>query len=117
MVMVNGTWGAGSLASSGGGYPNANVSGLSYADGGYIEHHGTSELSYWTGYAKGQWGTAAGSVSQGKPFMYVQASDDAARNAYNNAGVFAFLSTQQDYDNASVWGPFHRTGLPSRVAR
>ena len=117
MVMVNGTWGAGSLASSGGGYPARSVSGLSYADGGYIEHHSTSELSYWTGYARGQWGTAPGSVSKRKPFMYVQASDDATRKAYLKTGAFAFLSTQQDYDTASVWGPFHATGLPSRVTK
>lgn len=117
MVMVNGTWGAGSLASNGGGYPNANVSGLSYADGGYVEHHSTSELSYWTRYAKGQWGTASGSVSQRKPFMYLQASDNATRNAYLKTGAFAFLSTQRDYDTASVWGPFHKTGLPTRVTK
>lgn len=117
MVMVNGTWTGGTLASSGGGYPRASVNGLSYADGGYIEHHEISELSFWTGYAKGQWGTATGSVSRGKPFMYVQANDDATRNAYNRAAVFAFLSTQRNYDRASVWGAFHSTGLPSRVAR
>lgn len=117
MVMVNGTWTAGSLASNGGGYPTASANGLSLADGGYIEHHATSELSYWTSYAKGQWGTAPGSVSQGKPFMYVQANDAATRDAYNRAGVFAYLSAQADYSTASVWGSFHATGLPSRVTR
>ena len=117
MVMVNGTWTAGSLAAHGGGYPAAGVHGLSYADGGYIEHHETGELPFWTRYAKGQWGTAAGSVSQGKPFMYVQANDDSTRNAYNRSKVFAYLSTQREYDRASVWGPFHPTGLPSRVSR
>ncbi len=53
MVMVNGTWTAGSLASSGGGYPNMSSHGLGLADGGYIEHHAAGELSYWTAYAKG----------------------------------------------------------------
>lgn len=115
MVMVNGTWGAGSLASSGGGYPDMGKPGVSLADGGYIEHHTTAELPYWKGYALGQWGTAAGSASQGKPFMYVQAGDDATRAAYAAAGVFAFLSAQDDYDTATVWGPFHPTGLPSHV--
>ena len=115
MVMVNGTWTAGTLSANGGGYPNMGAHGLSLADGGYIEHHATSELSYWTAYAKGQWGTAPGRVSQGKPFMYVQANDDATRNAYNNTGVFAYLSTQRNYDTASVWTSFHRTGLPSKV--
>jgi hypothetical protein len=117
MVMVNGTWAAGSVASSGGGYPDAGSHGLSLADGGYIEHHSSSEIAFWTGYSKGQWGTAPGSVSNGKPFMYVQANDDATRNAYSNAGVAAFLSAQVDYDTASVWTSFHPTGLPSRVRR
>lgn len=117
MVMVNGTWTAGTLASNGGGYPTMGVDGLSLADGGYIEHHTTSEVSYWTAYARGRWGTAPGSVSQGKPFMYVQANTDAERNAYSKAGAFSHLSTQRSYDTATVWGPFHRTGLPTRVAR
>ena len=118
MLMVNGTWTAGSLASNGGGYPNASAHGLSLADGGYIEHHATSELPYWTAYAKGQWGTAAGSVSQGKPFMYLQANDATTRNSYNNAGVFSFLSAQSSYGGSvTPWGNFHATGLPSKVAR
>ena len=117
MVMVNGTWTAGSVASSGGGYPDAGSHGLSLADGGYIEHHSSSELAFWTNYSKGQWGTAPGSVSNGKPFMYVQANDDATRNAYSKAGVAAFLSAQVNYDTASVWTSFHPTGLPSRVRR
>lgn len=114
MVMVNGTWAGGSLA-DGGGYPTMSKPGLSLADGGYIEHHSAGEVSFWTAYAKGQWGTASGSVSKGKPFMYVQATDDKTRDAYNRANAFAFLSTQSDYDTASVWGPFTPTGLPSRV--
>lgn len=117
MLMVNGTWAAGSLASSGGGYPNMSSHGLSLADGGYIEHHSTSELAYWTAYARGQWATAPGAVGRGKPFMYVQANDAGTRDAYDSAGVFAFLSAQVDYSTASVWGSFHGTGLPSRVAR
>lgn len=115
MLMVNGTWTAGSLADDGGGYPTMSKHGLSLADGGYIEHHGTSEVAFWASYARGQWATAGGSVAQGKPFMYVQANDAATRDSYNAAGVFAFLSAQQDYDTASVWGGFHATGLPNKV--
>lgn len=117
MVMVNGTWTAGSLASSGGGYPKMSEHGLGLADGGYIEHHGIDELGFWAAYARGQWATAPDSVGQGKPFMYVQAGDSVTREAYNRAGVFAFLSSQAEYDTASVWGSFHDTGLPSGVAR
>jgi hypothetical protein len=118
-VIVNGTWTAGTLASDGGGYPTLSAHGLSLADGGYIEHHAASEVSYWTSYARGQWGTAAGSASQGHPVMFVVASTDADRAAYNNAGVFAFLTTQPSsaYDYpATVWGPFHPTGLPSKAS-
>jgi hypothetical protein len=117
VVMVNGTWTAGSLASSGGGYPDMNSNGLSLADGGYIEWHTTSELSFWIAYARGQWATSAGSAARGKPFMYVQARDAATRDAYRDAGVFAYLSAQVDYVSATVWGPFHPTGLPSQVTR
>jgi hypothetical protein len=116
MVMVNGTWTAGSLASNGGGYPSMSRHGLSLADGGYIEQHDIGELKFWTAYAQGQWATAPGSVGQDQPFMYVQARDSATRDAYNKAGVFAFLSAQQQYDTASVWGSFHATGLPSGVS-
>lgn len=113
--MVNGTWEAGTLASNGGGYPTLTTHGLSLADGGYIEHHAASEVSFWTAYAQGQWGTATGDVSQGHPFMYVQAPDQATMNTYNNAGVFSFLSYQTDYSQpAPVWGSFHATGLPSQ---
>jgi hypothetical protein len=117
MVMVNGTWTAGPLASDGGGYPNMGSHGLGLADGGYIEYHAADQLSFWTAYAHGQWATAPGCVGQGKPFMYVQARDATTRDAYNKAGVFSFLSAQSVYDTASAWGPFHATGLPSRVAR
>jgi hypothetical protein len=116
MVMVNGTWTAGPLASDGGGYPNMSSHGLGLADGGYIEYHAADQLSFWTAYADGQWATAPGCVGQGKPFMYVQARDATTRDAYNKAGVFSFLSAQSVYDTASAWGPFHATGLPSRVA-
>lgn len=116
MVMVNGTWSAGSLATNGGGYPDASKSGLSLADGGYIEHHSASEIPYWTGYAQGQWGSAAGSVSHGTPVMYVQASDAATRDAYARTGVFAYLSAQADYENATVWTTFHPTGLPTHTS-
>jgi hypothetical protein len=117
MVMVNGTWTAGPLASVGGGYPNMSSHGLGLADGGYIEYHAADQLSFWTAYAQGQWATAPGCVGRGKPFMYVQARDAITRDAYSKAGVFSFLSAQSVYNSASVWGPFHATGLPSRVAR
>ena len=115
VVMVNGTWTAGSVAANGGGYPDPKVHGLGLADGGYIEHHSASQIKFWTQYARGQWGTADGRVARGKPFMYVQAADAATRDAYNRAGAFSFLSAQTSYDTASMWGRSYSTGLPARV--
>ena len=114
MLMVNGTWEKGTLASNGGGYPNLAANGVSYADGGYIEHHASNEVAFWTDYASGQWATASGDAAQGNPIMYVQASDLATLQTYQNAGVFSFGSYQTDYSQpAPVWGNFHATGLPS----
>ena len=39
IFLVNGTWTAGSVASNGGGYPDASKSGNALADGGFVEHH------------------------------------------------------------------------------
>lgn len=114
MLMVNGTWEKGTIASNGGGYPNLAANGVSYASGGYVEHHASSEVAFWTDYASGQWATAAGDPAQGNPIMYVQASDLNTLNTYKNAGVFSFGSYQTDYSQAApVWGSFHATGLPS----
>jgi hypothetical protein len=93
VFLVNGTWSAG----DGGGYPDPRIA------------------RQRTG---GRRVRRAPRVSQGHPFMYVQASSDSDRAAFNNAGVFAFLSTQSDYGvSPAPWGPFHPTGLPSRVAQ
>ena len=70
------------------------------------------ELTYWTAYAQGQWATAAGSVGRGKPFMYVQASDAATRDAYNKAGVFSFLSAQVGLRDGLRVGCVPRYGTP-----
>ena len=42
--MVNGTWAGGSVATSGGGYPDANQSGNALADGAFAEHHDANEF-------------------------------------------------------------------------
>lgn len=114
MTMVNGTWEKGTIASNGGGYPNLAANGNAEVDGGYIEHHASSEVAFWQDYASGQWATGAGDAAQGSPIMYVQSSDLNTLNTYKATGVFSYGSYQTDYSQpAPVWGSFHATGLPS----
>jgi hypothetical protein len=114
MTMVNGTWEKGTIASSGGGYPNLAANGNAEVDGGYVEHHASGEVAFWADYAVGQWATASGDAAQGNAVMYDQASDLSTLNTYMNTGKFAFGSYQTDYSQpAPVWGSFHATGLPS----
>jgi hypothetical protein len=117
IVIVNGTWGAGTLASSGGGYPDMNQSGASLADGGMVEHHSSSELSYWQAYAcSKQWATAS-SVTHGVAFNWAIESTASDITAFANTNCFAYVNNQTDYSYAPPWGPFHYTGLPSHVMK
>jgi len=116
IFIVNGTWGAGTLASAGGGYPNMNAHGLSLADGGFVEHHGANELPYWTNYATSpQWATASPRTG-GVEFMLSANESNSDRDAYIASGAFAYVVNQTEpaYQQAPVpWGPFHYTGLPT----
>jgi hypothetical protein len=117
IVIVNGTWGAGTLAASGGGYPDMNQSGNSLADGGYVEHHDSSELSYWTSYACSKQWASQSSVTHGVAFNWAVETTDSDRAAYAATNCFAYVNNQptDNYDYAPPWGPFHYTGLPSHV--
>lgn len=117
MFIVNGTWTAGSLSSSGGGYPDMNQSGNALADGGFVEHHDASELSFWKSYAcSPQWATQS-PVTRGTAFMWAVTTTDADRDAYANSNCFAFVNNQPtaNYDYVDPWGTFHPTGLPTQV--
>jgi hypothetical protein len=118
IFIVNGTWGAGTLAASGGGYPDMNQHGLSLADGGFVEHHDT-EISYFGPYGcSAQWASAS-AVTQGTAFMYAVTNTTTGQAAYVNSGCYAYVNTQPGaaYDYAPPWGSFHATGLPSKVAQ
>jgi hypothetical protein len=117
IFIVNGTWGAGSLASSGGGYPDMNQSGNALADGGYVEHHDSSELSYWTPYACSTQWAAQSTVTHGKAIMWSVTTTDADRIAYANTNCYAYVNNQPGsaYDYVAPWGTFHATGLPNKV--
>lgn len=117
MFIVNGTWGAGSLASSGGGYPDMNQPGNALADGGFVEHHSTSELPYWKTYAcSTQWASQS-PLTRGTAFMWAVTTTNAERDAYANSNCFAFVNNQPsaNYDYVAPWGTAHPTGLPTKV--
>lgn len=116
IFLVNGTWGAGSLSASGGGYPDTNQHGNALADGGFAEHHVGD--TYWArDYpCSSQW-AAQSSVTHGTAFNLAVTNTDAERKPYIDSGCYAFVATQASYSTAPVWGSFHRTGLPSQVLR
>ena len=115
IFIVNGTWSAGSIANSGGGYPDANQHGNSLADGGFVEHH-DGEQSFFVPYAcSAQW-AAQSPVTHGEAIMYEISLSDSDRNIYANSGCFAYASSQADYDIAQApWTTFHPTGLPTNA--
>jgi hypothetical protein len=115
IFIVNGTWGAGTLAAAGGGYPDMNQHGLSLADGGFAEHHALD--AYWTAYGcSAQWASGS-AVTHGTAFSYAVTNTTSDQTAYVNSGCYAYVNTQTsaNYDYAPPWGTFHPTGLPSRA--
>lgn len=116
VFIVNGTWSGGSLASNGGGYPDASKSGNALADGGFVEHH-DGEIGYFGPYGcSAQW-AAQSPITQGKAINYAVTNTSAGRTEYINSDCYAYVNQQQAYDSVAPWGTFHPTGLPSRVAR
>lgn len=107
IIIVNGTWGGGSLLSAGGGYPNAELSGCSLAEGALVEHPSGLTQS-WTDYARGpQWATEAS--TGGVPFIISSHYTTVEMNAYIAAGIVSHAEAE---DSPNPWGPFHETGLP-----
>ena len=116
IFLVNGTWTAGSLATSGGGYPDPGRHGNALADGGVVAHH-DGDIAYFGPYGcSGQW-AARSPVTKGKSFNYAITSTPASRGVYIRSDCYAFVNKQSDNATASRWGSFHPTGLPSRVRR
>ena len=117
MVMVNGTWSAGTLANNGGGYPTMSQHGMSLADGGFVEHH-DGEIAYWRGYSESPQWASQSPLTQGKAFNYAVMNTDAGVTEFRNSGAFAYVGKQVDYGTyPPPWGPFHATGLPTGVTR
>jgi len=119
IVIVNGTWEAGTLAADGGGYPDMNQSGNALADGGFVEHHDASELAFWKSYACSKQWASQSSVTHGVAFNWAVETTDSDRAAYAATNCFAFVNNQStaNYDYAPPWGSFHATGLPTKVTK
>ena len=114
IFIVNGTWGAGSLAEAGGGYPEMDEHGNALADGGFVEYH-DGEIEYFGPYAcSAQW-AADSPLTKGKAFNYAVTMTAEGFAEYRESRCFAFVNQQADYGGAPAWGKFHRTGLPSHV--
>jgi hypothetical protein len=113
VVLVNGSWSAGTLAAEGGGYPDPDVSGNALADGTVVEHHDT-DAAFFVPYAcSPQWGSAReGSI------VVAVTRTDAGRESYGREGCVDFTVTQVDYDFlVPPWGEFRPVGLPNAVSR
>jgi hypothetical protein len=116
-VMVNGTWGATSVTGQGGGgYPNPSVAGNSLVDGGFVENHDPStEMAYWSAYAgpNTQWGKA---TPRGLAYMWFSnVGSTTDMNAWIQAGVAAFASSNAYTTATSPFGTFTNFNLPNRA--
>jgi hypothetical protein len=119
IVIVIGTWSAGTLASSGGGYPDMNQNGASLADGGVAEHHTASELSFFGPYGCSKQWASQSTVTHGVAFNIAVETSASDLTAYANSKCYAFVNNQPtaNYDYVAPWGNFHATGLPTKVTK
>ena len=114
VILVNGTWEAGSLASAGGGYPDMEEHGNALADGGFVEYH-DGEITYFGPYACSPQWAAQSPLTEGKAFNYAVTMTAAGFREYRDSHCFSYVNQQADFSAAPAWGSFHPTGLPSRV--
>lgn len=112
IVIVNGTWTGGSVARSGGGYPLANSTGNSLADGGFVEYH-DDEVAFFGPYGcAAQWADDS-ATTRGRAVNMVVNRSAAASQAYAATGCFAYASRQSDYEvTPQPWGSFAASVLP-----
>jgi hypothetical protein len=115
IFLVNGTWGAGSLAEAGGGYPDAERPGNALADGGFVENQ-DDNLEYFAPYAcDGQWAEDS-PVTRGDPVNFAVTETVDARDAYIASGCFAYVQRHDGYDvPVAPWAGFRDRGLPTGV--
>lgn len=117
LVLVNGTWEAGSPERTGGGYPDPAVAGNALADGGTVEHHDGQQGYFGRYLCSPQW-AAASPVTRGRPIGTVIAESDAGLRAYLATGCVAYGVVQDDYSAPPPpWRPFTATGPPALAGR
>ena len=116
IFLVNGTWGGGSVASNGGGYPDASKSGNALVDGGFVEYQ-DGQIGHFGPYGcSSQW-AAQSPVTKGNAFNYAVTTTSAGRDEYVGSNCYAYVNQQADYAGVAPWGSFHPNGLPSRVTK
>ena len=109
IFIVNGTWHAGTLAALGGGYPDMGQTGMSLADGGYVEHHPFD--TFWNAYgAATQWASES-AVTNGTSFMLSATDDDTNRDLFIASDSYAYVVTQPGDDYGSPPIPYQRVAL------
>lgn len=115
IVVVNGSWSAGSIAQEGGGYPTVTAAGNALADGSLIEHHDQQSDYFLPNACSPQWASAS-SATHGRPVMFAVSSTDQGRDTYGRSPCISYTVTQSDYNTVPVpWTGFHATNLPSRA--
>ncbi|WP_299050333.1 hypothetical protein [uncultured Nocardioides sp.] len=116
VFVVNGTWGAGSVAEAGGGYPDADRPGNALADGGFVENQ-DENLEYFAPYAcDGQWAEDS-PVTRGDPVNFAVTETVEARDAYIASGCFSYVQRHDGYDlPVPPWAGFRDRGLPTGVS-
>ena len=118
IVIANGTWQAGSLASAGGGYPDLATHGCTLLDGGFVEHH-DGEIAFFGPYALGAQWAQRSTATNGHPVMIANVLTSPGLTEYTSSGDYAYVALQassQYNDGVTPWGSFHATGLPSSAS-
>ena len=114
VFLVNGTWGAGSLAAHGGGYPDMMQPGNALADGGFVEHH-DGQIEYFGPYGCSEQWAAESPVTKGKAVNFAVTTTHAGFVEFKKSNCYSFVNKQPDYAFADTWGQPHATGLPTEV--
>lgn len=112
LVLVNGTWTAGSLETEGGGYPDPDQHGNAFVDGGVVENHDGRSGFFGPYTCSPQW-AARSQVTQGRPAHFAITSTWEGLQEYVDLGCIAYVNRQPDYSFASPWSGFRDLGLPS----
>lgn len=116
IVIVNGTWGAGSVDRNGGGYPDPEQAGNALADGGFVENH-DGRSSYFGPYScSSQWAEQS-EVTKGRSVNYAIVRTTEGLAEYRRNGCFSYVNLQRSYDYAAPWSAFYDRDLPSGSRR